>query len=415
MAKIVTQVLELLFLCLLLVILSGCDGKDSGTGEPSDYVSDVETLCETMSKKYAYFETRKDHWDEACLAASGEAETAQSPGEALGVMEGLIDELYDPHISFNTNSSTSPRLVPSGLNIWFERQGARYVLSGIRAGSSAGEKNLQLGDEFVSLNGLSGEALARTRMKYGLDNVTEPRVNWAFHAGLAGKRGAPRVLVVSREGTQIEVDLGAPEIALTEGTLSSQMLASSIGYIRFHDSLGNGATVEAFDKALEALKDTDALILDLRDTPGGGNTDIAEPIMGRFIGVAQPYQVTAALGKKAVIRKVKPAGDWTYQKPVIVLVGRWTGSMGEGMAIGFDGMARANIMGDHMAGLAGVIYDLRLENAGFTLRYPAYDLTHIDGTPRHLWAPMTPRRADFGSGIDLLLGDAVETIRRSDK
>jgi carboxyl-terminal processing protease len=45
-----------------------------------------------------------------------------------------------------------------------------------------------------------------------------------------------------------------------------------------------------------------------------------------------------------------------YKKPVVVLVGNWTGSMGEGIAIGFEGIKRAKIVGTKMAGLLGEIY-----------------------------------------------------------
>ena len=37
--------------------------------------------------------------------------------------------------------------------------------------------------------------------------------------------------------------------------------------------------------------------------------------------------------------------------PVVVLVDHWTGSMGEGIAIGMDGLKRATIVGTEMAGL----------------------------------------------------------------
>ena len=73
------------------------------------------------------------------------------------------------------------------------------------------------------------------------------------------------------------------------------------------------------------------------------------------------------------------------------------------MAVGLDGMERALIMGDSMAGLAGGIEELALGESQFTLQYPAYGLNHIDGTPRHEWAPSPQQTADFGNGEDLLL------------
>ncbi|MGC3959897.1 MAG: S41 family peptidase [Verrucomicrobiota bacterium] len=72
---------------------------------------------------------------------------------------------------------------------------------------------------------------------------------------------------------------------------------------------------------------------------------------------------------------------------MIVLVDHWTGSMGEGMAIGFDGMRRGQVVGTAMAGLNGAVYSQTLERTGIRFSYPAERLFHINGTPRHLWLP----------------------------
>jgi len=388
---------------ICLVLGAGCGGDEGGQNAVPDYADDVQTLCDTMPAKYAYFESRSGHWGAACADALGKAQIAEGPAQALGILERLIDELYDAHIGFNTNSACSPRVLPSGADIWFQKHEEAYRLTAIRAGSSAGQKGLELGDAFVSFNGLPAEALARTRMHIGLDSVSIQRFEWAFHAALAGNRGAPRILTIMRDGVEIEIDLGEPVTAQNDRVLTLDMLTANIGHIRFHNSLGDGATVDAFNEAIEVLKGSQGLILDLRDTPGGGNTDVAEPIIGRFISKARPYQVTVPIGEEPIYRNVQPTGKWTYEKPVIVLVGRWTGSMGEGMAVGFDGLGRAVIMGDHMAGLA-------LMNMGINLRYPAYGLNHIDGTPRHEWEPDIPRSADFGDQEDLLLKDAVAAL-----
>ena len=39
------------------------------------------------------------------------------------------------------------------------------------------------------------------------------------------------------------------------------------------------------------MNSTKALIIDLRNTVSGGNTSVAEPIMGMFTTTKQPYQL----------------------------------------------------------------------------------------------------------------------------
>ena len=108
---------------------------------------------------------------------------------------------------------------------------------------------------------------------------------------------------------------------------------------------------------MESLRATDALIIDLRNTPSGGNTGVAEPILGYFTEtktVYQLYRIQTDSQKyndgKLKKAKTKP-GNFIYNKPFVVLAGRWTGSMGEGMAIGLDALGAKAVIGAPMADL----------------------------------------------------------------
>ena len=74
--------------------------------------------------------------------------------------------------------------------------------------------------------------------------------------------------------------------------------------------------------------------------------------------------------------------------PVSVRVGRWTGSMGEGLAVGLDAIG-AEVVGGPMAGLLGAIYDHRLANSGLVIKLPTERLSAVDGTPREAFRPRT--------------------------
>jgi carboxyl-terminal processing protease len=176
--------------------------------------------------------------------------------------------------------------------------------------------------------------------------------------------------------------------------LSLRMLSSGIGYIRIHNSLGDNELIKAFDGALDSLSSAAALILDLRETPGGGNTTVARGLMSRFIQKEMPYQKHSLPNeerrygvKRSWVEYVSPRGR-AFTKPVVVLVGRWTGSMGEGIAIAFDGMKRAKVVGDRMAGLLGAIYSYRLTETGFGFALPVEKLFHVNGTPREKFLPL---------------------------
>src|SRR5205085_3588389 len=122
-------------------------------------------------------------------------------------------------------------------------------------------------------------------------------------------------------------------------TVEWKMLPRIIGYIKINDLISE-EIVPQFDAALAKVKESRGLILDLRDIPRGGNTDVAEPILSRLIDRRMGYQQVIPRHGASYIKEVSPRGDWSYKKPIVVLVNHWTASMGEGMAIGLDGMKR---------------------------------------------------------------------------
>ena len=153
----------------------------------------------------------------------------------------------------------------------------------------------------------------------------------------------------------------------------------------------NNNIISVFDSVLANLKNTKALILDLRETPGGGNTTVARSILGRFIskeGFYQKHELSAEeieFGVKRswmeIVSPKKPA----YTKPLVVLVNHWTGSVGEGIAIGFDALKRATIIGTPMAGLNGAIFSYKMPYTGIGFSFPAEKLFHVNGNTLHAW------------------------------
>jgi carboxyl-terminal processing protease len=72
---------------------------------------------------------------------------------------------------------------------------------------------------------------------------------------------------------------------------------------------------------------------------------------------------------------------------VVVLVGRWTGSMGEGLAMGFDATGVGTVVGTPMAGLLGATNQVMLSRTGIGVNLPAERLYHVNGTAREAFQP----------------------------
>ena len=363
----------------------------SATPTPQQYVEDFDQLWAIVRDGYAYFDSRKTDWNRVREIYRPQASAVQNREEFIGVLEHVLEELHDSHTHLNTNTMHSTRLVPTGLDVWAEWRGGRAVVTQARPGFSADQAGLRPGATIIAINGTRiGEAVenrigmvARER-----DDVVR---GWALRELLAGTREAPRVVEAEVNGAAATFKLDQPEHQVVDRPLprprvESRIVEEGYGVIRIND-LGSEETVREFDVELAKLRKTHGLILDLRGTQSGGSTSVAEPILGRFIAKRMAYQRGKPRNGKPWTRDVSPRGPWRYSAPVVVLVSRWTGSMGEGMTIGLDGMQRATVVGTPMAGLVGAVFTSQLKHSGIRFNYAAEKLFHIDGTPREAFVP----------------------------
>ncbi len=63
-----------------------------------------------------------------------------------------------------------------------------------------------------------------------------------------------------------------------------------------------------------------------------------------------------------------------------------------------------------MGQLAGAGEDVKLPRTGLTVTLPAEELFHIDGTPRHRWAPPVVVAPETG-GADPIMARALEALK----
>ena len=403
---------------LLAVLLSGSFAQVSYS--PAQYAEDFDVMWRQIAEHYAYLADRQTNWEKVAEIYRPRARVATSPGEFVGVLEGALEELYDAHAHLNTNTASSPRLVPSGADVWAEWRDGRAVVVEVRPASPASRAGLRDGMEIISFDGVAIDEAVRQRLGRSLRSVDPAARNWALRAVLAGRRDRPRRLEVLDGASRRAVSLDDTAQQETRGLLEHRRLDGDVGYIRIANSLGDFALAKAFDAALAELRDTKGLVLDLRDTPSGGNTTVARAIMGRFVDREMPYQKHSIPAeereygtKRSWLELVSPRGPFVYRAPVVVLVSHWTGSMGEGIAIGFDAMRRATIVGTRMAGLEGATSTITLPHTRIGVTFPTERLFHVDGTPREAFVP--PVLVDLANpkhrGDDPILDAGLKALR----
>jgi C-terminal processing protease CtpA/Prc len=365
----------------------------------NEFGDDFLQFWTDVKDNYAYLDHKHTDWDKVKTVYLPLAESAKNRDELITVFENAIEELYDNHFSLNTNLKSSTRLVPSGLDFWAEWIDGKAVVTEVRKGFSAAHAGIKCGMEIISINGVPVEQATIARLGKCITTVDLEARNYALKELLAGTYLKQREIVFRQNGKTIAINPDKEKGNLTDNfnynsLLDFKTIDNNTGYIRFNNSLGNTDVIAVFDSAVDQLKSTKTLIIDLRETPGGGNAVVARGIMSRFITTEMPYQkhVLPAEEKEFKIKRswlelVSPRGPFTYNKPVIVLVNHWTGSMGEGIAIGFDALRKAQIVGTKMAGLNGAISGFQTSKTKIPYSFPTEQLYHVNGTPRETFTP----------------------------
>ena len=378
------------------------------------YAEDFDAAWSFIRDTYAYFDREAVDWEQVRVLLRPRVAEVRDRNEFIGLLEELVEHLCDHHAHLGVNTASSPRLVPSGADLWAVHRLGEAVITDVRAGSEAEASGLRPGMPIVSIDGSPVAAAVDDRLPQAVARDHAAARDWALRTLLAGRHGTSVHVEVQSGSGRLGVSYEPGKWSRPGAPLTATHLDADIGYVRLHDSLGQHALIPAWDAALARLKETDGLILDLRDTPGGGDAAIARPLMGRLVSSTLPYQrherpnPRRPGSHRTWTEKVKPRGPFTYDKPMAVLVGRWTGSMGEGVAIALDGMKRADVFGSPMAGLRGAIETLNLKHSKIPVRVPAERLYHIDGTPREAFLPPFP--VDAGPN-DAVLDAALKRLQ----
>jgi len=409
-------------LLLAALLLCACAAVSRAAGPfpgADERVADIDWFITQIETRYAYLPERHLDLEKMRAIFAPQASAAQTRDDMIHVVERVVAELHDDHVTLGTNTPSSPQLIPTGAELWAQMRDGRAVIVEVLSGSPAAKAGLAPGDIVLSIGGIAvAQAIEHSKAK-ALNAPDAEALDFSLRSLLAGTHDAARRIAVRDSKGIVRVVELPPFVSPDNAQLVTwRWLNDKTGYIRIENSLGDSDTVAAFDAALSQLAKAPNLIFDLRNTPSGGNTDIAEPIMGRFIAKAADYQriFEPAAGKHfpqdSWLKSVEPRAPQVTAK-LVVLVNHWTGSMGEGMAIGFDAMKRAQIVGTPMARLCGGTESFELPKTGIPVHLPTYRLYHVNGTPREAFVPsievdLTRHRADQ----DPVLESALAALRQ---
>ena len=303
----------------------------------------------------------RSQWQPLALAAPTEDEF----WERLDQMAG---ELSDVHTRVESPKAVAQRneqqVLSLGLTIR-ALDGALLVLS-VHPESDAYWSGVRTGMRLTRIDGKDAPvqwhawALAARKTSSAQAALRMPmrRLNVVAAEAIRDSASAAFGLSFARpDGSELDVRL-RPKTLSTRPIITSRILPSGVGYVRFtsfQESLRGGVLA-----AIDAMKDTPALVLDLRGN-GGGSGAMAEAIVGSFmrtktvIGRTETRSgkpVTLAFGaiKITSLEASVPGKPDAYAGKLAVLIDADSASASEATAAALQSTGRAVVVGEVSCG-----------------------------------------------------------------
>ncbi|MEP5939230.1 MAG: hypothetical protein ABJ239_12970 [Erythrobacter sp.] len=385
--------------------------QDAGLDTATETVAfDAQTAWDEyeqmLRQVYAYVE--RDDIDVDAQFERSEAIAVQSTdaGQFRRIIHQTALTFMDPHLIVGPFTNDDYAIIMTAADLDLSFVDGRAIVRDVRGNSPAFEAGIRPGDEAVTLDGVVAAHAALLPFGDVLPQPTAAQLDYGLTLAANGKRGSDRVIEVrSGEGAVRTVELVS---TLTYArSLSDRPLVTvefvgaeqDVAVLRVLNSLGNNDLITAFDAAVEQAHDARAIVLDLRETPSGGNTEVGRSIIGHFTQEVRPYQMhrIPVLEREFTVPRqfveyVHPRQPF-FDGPVFVLHGKWTGSMGEGIVIGMDAASDAVTIGSDMGDLLGGLWNRDLPTSGARIDLGGESLFHVDGTPRADYVaqiPVTP-------------------------
>jgi carboxyl-terminal processing protease len=350
-------------------------------------LEDFDAMWRAIDRGYAFFDAGRSPWQRARA-------NWRSRDDFIATLRGALDELHDDHVTLAAGDAPAAR-VPYDIDIWPRWTAGAARVEAVRVFSDADVAGVRPGQRLTEIGDVGVERAVRERLQRPPKDAAE--AEWALRRVLAERnhRGATRT---------------SPAGAITARRIGEER---DLGYIRLRIGIAEPRFDEQLERAFEQVRDTRALILDLRDNAGPGSRALTRAVLAHFVEREKPWQLHAAPGAKRVPDLVAPRGS-VYAAPVVVLVDRWTAGEGEALAAGLAAVARARLIGTRTAGLGGEPRDVRLPVSGIVVTFPAERTFHVDGKPRRALAPdiEIDLGAPQGGPGDPILYQALKRLER---
>ena len=254
-----------------------------------------------------------------------------------GAIDGMVKSLNDPHSNYlspkmykTLMEQTEGSFAGIGVVMGMDNEQKIHIV-GIMENSPGQKAGLQEGDEILAVDGVPVTQMA-------FDEVA---------AHVRGQAGTDVVLTIMRDNTNQDITITRDNIKLK--TVGHKMLDNNIGYIQIVSFSED--TANEFNEAYNDLKNQSmkALVLDLRNNPGGLLTTCVE-IAKKLVPKGEIVSIVDKQGNKETYSSSLEAPEY----PLVVLINKNSASASEILSGAIQDTKAGTIIGNTSYGKGSV-------------------------------------------------------------
>lgn len=417
-------------LCLAMVTACNAQSEPSpDAAQDFDPTALWQHVRDDFELFYAYLDQRDFDADLYLDRVESLVSEAQSLDTFRNTLNRATYAFTDPHLGFGPYTDADFNIIPTSSDLQINHHSERYVVIDVRAKSAAYEAGIRPDWVLTHASGEPIEPQISAIFKDLVDSPSDAQLDYAATLLANGRRtGERRLTFLDSAGLTQDISLPNPRELAREVMASEpvdiEWIVGANGtrhaWVRINNRLGDNDLIQQFDDVMTDIQFADGLILDLRNTPSGGNAEVGRSIMGHFVTEPRPFQMheRPSLERefsvpRRYVEYVLPRDPAFDPDKTVVLGGYWTGSMGEGIVIGMDAIGVHTIASD-MGDLLGGMSQFSFADGAISLSIPTETLFHIDGTPREDFTAKTGLISSDTdeSGQDPALAEAIALLNR---
>lgn len=312
-----------------------------------------------------------------------------------GAIDGMVKSLNDPHSNYlspkmykTLMEQTEGSFAGIGVVMGMDNEQKIHIV-GIMENSPGQKAGLQEGDEILAVDGVPITQMA-------FDEVA---------AHVRGQAGTDVVLTIMRDNANQDITITRDNIKLK--TVGHKMLDNNIGYIQIVSFSED--TANEFNEAYNDLKNQGmkALVLDLRNNPGGLLTTCVE-IAKKLVPKGEIVSIVDKQGNKETYSSSLEAPEY----PLVVLINKNSASASEILSGAIQDTKAGTIIGNTSYGKGSVQTILPMfEDDAVKLTIAKYYTPSgrsIDGTGI---TPDIEINLDENATLDTQLDKALEVLK----